>query len=100
MNILSWFIKFSFFKLQQYAEQTPGEDQYAINKFGESFEVVPRTLAENAGQNATSVVATLYAKHMEGNINFGVDIEVNIRIVYPFLLVLDLGEKLSIFIGP
>jgi len=61
--------------LQQYAEQTPGEDQYAINKFGESFEIVARTLAENAGMDATSVIATLYAKHSEGNVNFGVDIE-------------------------
>jgi len=61
--------------LQQFAEQTPGEDQYSINKFGEAFEVVPRTLAENAGQNATSIVATLYAKHMEGNVHFGVDVE-------------------------
>jgi len=61
--------------LQQFAEQTPGEDQYAINKFGESFEIVPRTLADNAGMNATSVVATLYAKHSEGNVHFGVDID-------------------------
>jgi len=61
--------------LQQYGEQTPGEDQYAINKFGESFEIVARTLAENAGQNATSVVATLYAKHLEGHVNYGIDIE-------------------------
>jgi len=61
--------------LQQYAEQTPGEDQYAINKFGESFESVPRTLAENAGQNATNIVATLYAKHSEGNVHMGIDVE-------------------------
>ena len=28
-------------------------DQYVIGKFAESFELVPRTLAENAGLNAT-----------------------------------------------
>lgn len=30
-------------------ESTPGLDQYAIQKFAESLEVIPRTLAENAG---------------------------------------------------
>ena len=31
-------------------------DQYAIEKFSRALEVVPRTLAENAGLNATDVV--------------------------------------------
>merc|ERR1712039_1125797 len=42
-------------ELQQYAEAQPGLDQYAINKFGLAMEVVPRTLAENAGLDATKV---------------------------------------------
>merc|ERR1712113_350049 len=35
--------------------------QYAINKFGLAMEVVPRTLAENAGLDATNIVAAMYA---------------------------------------
>ena len=30
-------------------ESTPGLEQYAIKKFAEALEVVPRTIAENAG---------------------------------------------------
>jgi T-complex protein 1 subunit theta len=36
-------------RLAQVAEQTPGINQYAIQKFAESFEIIPRTLAQNAG---------------------------------------------------
>ena len=43
--------------------QETGLDQYAIAKFAAALEVVPRTLAENAGQNATDVVSALYAAH-------------------------------------
>ena len=30
-------------------QSTPGLEQYAIKKFAEALEVVPRTIAENAG---------------------------------------------------
>jgi T-complex protein 1 subunit theta len=36
-------------RLQKVAESTPGLNQYAINKFAEALEVIPRTLADNAG---------------------------------------------------
>jgi T-complex protein 1 subunit theta len=36
-------------KLSKVAETTPGLNQYAINKFAEALEVIPRTLADNAG---------------------------------------------------
>jgi len=56
-------------------DRTAGQDQYAIKKFAEAFEVVPRTIAENAGLNATSVISKLYSQHEEGNTTVGVDIE-------------------------
>jgi T-complex protein 1 subunit theta len=49
--------------LQQEAEQVPGLEQYALAAFGKALEVVPRTLAENAGWNATRVLADLQAAH-------------------------------------
>jgi len=45
------------------AEKTPGLSQYAIKKYGEAFEVIPRTLAESAGLDATEVLSRLYAAH-------------------------------------
>ena len=46
--------------LQQYGEAQPGLDQYAITKFGLALEVVPRTLAENAGIDAAETIAAMY----------------------------------------
>lgn len=44
-------------------EKTPGLAQYAIRKYAEAFEVIPRTLAESAGLDATEVLARLYTAH-------------------------------------
>jgi len=60
--------------LQQYAEAQPGLDQYAINKYGLALEVVPRTLAENAGLDAANIVAALYAAHKAGKNNAGINV--------------------------
>lgn len=35
-----------------------------MRRFAEAFEVVPRTLAENAGMQATEVIASLYASFL------------------------------------
>ena len=60
--------------LQQYGEAQPGLDQYAINKFGLALEVVPRTLAENAGLDATNIIAAMYAEHKAGRGGVGIDV--------------------------
>lgn len=62
-------------QIRNYAKECPGLDQYAVVKFAEALEVVPETLAENAGQKATEVIADLYAAHAKGNTNAGVDIQ-------------------------
>merc|ERR1719409_1521007 len=58
-----------------FGEAQPGLDQYAINKFGLALEVVPRTLAENAGMDATEVIAEMYAAHKAGKSGVGIDVE-------------------------
>ncbi|KAG5627587.1 hypothetical protein H5410_012805 [Solanum commersonii] len=50
-------------------------DQYAIAKFAESFEMVPKTLAENAGLNAMEIISSLYAEHASGNVKVGLNLE-------------------------
>jgi T-complex protein 1 subunit theta len=62
-------------RLQTFGDATPGLVQYAIKKFAEAFEVVPRALAENAGLVPTDVLASLYAAHQKGNAADGVDID-------------------------
>lgn len=47
------------------ADKTSGLAQYAIRKYAEAFEVIPRTLAESAGLDATEVLAKLYTAHAE-----------------------------------
>ncbi|CRK38201.1 hypothetical protein BN1708_007666 [Verticillium longisporum] len=63
-------------RLTALGEKTPGLAQYAIKKYGEAFEVVPRTIAESAGLDATEVLSRLYmAHHKKDDWAIGVDIE-------------------------
>ena len=50
-------------RISAFADKTPGLPQYAIKKYAEAFEVIPRTLAESAGLDATEVLARLYTAH-------------------------------------
>uniref|UniRef100_A0A7S2RZC7 CCT-theta n=1 Tax=Rhizochromulina marina TaxID=1034831 RepID=A0A7S2RZC7_9STRA len=62
-------------QLKALADKTDSLDQYAIRKFGEAFEVVPRTLGENAGMDSTTLMSQLYTAHQAGEKNVGVDVE-------------------------
>lgn len=61
-------------EIQKFAKQQPGLDQYAVEKFGASFEVIPRILSENAGLKAETILANMYAKVNEGSWEFGIDV--------------------------
>ncbi len=65
-------------RLQVFADKTPGLAQYSIRKYGEAFEVIPRTLAESAGLDATEVLSRLYTAHhiKKDDWTTGVDLEV------------------------
>ena len=56
-------------RVAAYADKTPGLAQYAIRKYAEAFEVIPRTLAESAGLDATEVLARLYTAHQSRGVN-------------------------------
>ena len=62
-------------KVRAFADTCPGLDQYAIRAFGKALEVVPRTLAENAGLDQGVVIAALGAAHASGKTSAGVDID-------------------------
>lgn len=56
------------------ADKVPGLEQYAMRKFAEALEVVPRALAENSGQRASELISLLNSKHQAGDAHFGIDI--------------------------
>ena len=59
-----------------YGERTPGLNQHAIKKYGEALQVIPRTLAETCGLDATDVVSKLHAQHAaKEKADTGVDVE-------------------------
>lgn len=63
-------------QIESFGESHPGLEQYAIKKFSQSLEVVPRALADNAGLNPTKIVSELYAAHQKEKVsNTAVDIE-------------------------
>ena len=62
-------------RLHAAADKVAGLEAYAFHKFAEALECVPRTLAENSGQNATAIVAALYAAHAAGKASVGVDVD-------------------------
>lgn len=62
-------------RVKEFSYKETGLDQFAIAKFAESFEMVPRTLAENAGLNEMEIISSLYAEHASGNSKVGIDLE-------------------------
>jgi len=62
-------------QLQQFGAKVPGLDQYAVLKFAEALEVIPKILAENAGHSYIDALTALYASHQKGEKTTGVDID-------------------------
>ena len=60
--------------LREYAESLPGREQLAAQSFAEAIEVVPTTLAENAGLDPIDIISDLRAAHGRGEIWAGVDV--------------------------
>lgn len=50
-------------QLKEYAETISGREQLSINAFAEAIEIVPTTLAENAGLDTIDILADLRAAH-------------------------------------
>lgn len=61
-------------RLRDYAPKIGGREQLAIESFADSFEIVPRTLAENSGFDPIDIMVELRAAHeKKDGVNFGVD---------------------------
>ncbi|MHA1588574.1 MAG: thermosome subunit alpha [Candidatus Thorarchaeota archaeon] len=61
-------------RLRKYASSLEGREQYAVNAFADAAEVIPVTLAENAGLDPIDILVSLRSAHTEGKSTYGVDI--------------------------
>jgi thermosome len=61
-------------ELRDYADSIGGREQLAINAFADSLEVIPRTLAENAGFDPIDTLVDLRNKHDDGEVWAGLDV--------------------------
>jgi thermosome len=59
--------------LKDWSERFEGRQQLAINKFAEALEVIPLTIAENAGMDPIDTMVKLRAKQSEGKKWTGID---------------------------
>ncbi|KAJ1659439.1 T-complex protein 1 subunit theta [Dispira simplex] len=63
-------------RLTSFGEKTPGLNQHAIKKYAEALEIIPRTLADNAGLDGSETVAKLYSAHYKSRASSaGVNVE-------------------------
>ena len=60
-------------KLKDYADSISGREQLAVNAFAEALEIVPKTLAENAGLVSIDSLVDLRAAH-ENSAVMGLDV--------------------------
>jgi chaperonin GroEL (HSP60 family) len=61
-------------ELKKYAATLKGREQIAVNSFAESLEIIPRTLAENAGLDPIDVLTELRSAHQSGDKDAGINV--------------------------
>ncbi|MFM9875618.1 MAG: thermosome subunit beta [Nitrosarchaeum sp.] len=80
-------------KLKDWSDSFDGREQLAIKKYAEALEVIPLTIAENAGMDPIDTMATLRAKHNQGRKWTGIDAR-NTKIAD--MLSIDVVEPLAV----
>jgi thermosome len=61
--------------LKEFAGTVKGREQMAVDAFADAVEIIPRTLAENAGLDSIDVLVELRAAHEKGNTNTGINVD-------------------------
>ena len=62
-------------RLREYAATVGGREQLAIEAFAEALEIIPKTLAENAGFDQIDTLVALRSSHEKGVKTAGLDME-------------------------
>jgi thermosome len=79
--------------LKDWADRFEGREQLAIKKYAEALEIIPLTIAENAGMDPINTMITLRAKQSQGRKWTGIDAR-NTRIADMFAL--DIIEPVAV----
>ena len=82
--------------LSQYAHSLKGMEAYCFQAYADALEVIPTTLAENAGLNPIAIVTELRNRHALGERNAGI----NVRKVNDHRLLPCVDLTLTRWIGP
>jgi T-complex protein 1 subunit delta len=77
--------------LSQYSQTLKGMEAYCFQAYADALEVIPTTLAENAGLNPIAIVTELRNRHALGERNAGI----NVRTVKPPAV-----DSVDIFLTP
>jgi len=85
--------EFLAFHLKDWADRFEGREQLAIKKYAEALEIIPLTIAENAGMDPINTMVTLRAKQSQGRKWTGIDAR-NTRIADMFTL--DIIEPVTV----
>lgn len=64
-------------KLQAYSRDIFGTDSYCVRLYGEALELIPYTLAENAGMDPINFVTELRNRHIAGETFAGLNVRKN-----------------------
>ena len=64
---------FAAAQLKDWADNFDGREQLAIKKYAEALEIIPLTIAENAGMDPIDTMATLRSKQNQGQKWTGID---------------------------
>ena len=61
-------------ELEKYSQELSGREQLAVKSFSKAIEIIPATLAENAGLDPIDVLTELKSAHSAGQKNAGIDV--------------------------
>jgi len=88
-------------QLQKLGNELSGLKAYCVKAYAEALEIIPYTLAENAGLNPIEIVTELRARHIQGESSLGINVKKGIlsdmfgeKVIQPTLVTLS-ALKLS-----
>ncbi len=62
-------------EIRKFAKTFSGREQLSVNAFADALEIIPKTLAENAGMDPIEILTELKSLHEKGDIWSGVNVD-------------------------